>query len=158
VNSGSPARVRSATRGDRAWDVALATAHGPQRSDHFGFCGVLQQIAVGSGADSAVDILFLFEAGQYDDARRILVAAPTRAARRCHPCRACAGRVTTRPDAFAAAEEVDGDAQYRMACSMRLGVQEASGVVRVPGTTIRMHSDKQGSRVIAPRTRITSIA
>jgi hypothetical protein len=43
------------------------------------------------------------------------------------------------------AEEVDGYAQSRMARSMRLGAQEASGIVRVPGTTIRMHSDKQGS-------------
>src|ERR1700761_1935453 len=43
------------------------------------------------------------------------------------------------------ADEVDGYAQSKMARSMRLGAQEAPGIVRIPGTTIRMHSDKQGS-------------
>jgi hypothetical protein len=42
-------------------------------------------------------------------------------------------------------EEVDGFAQSRMARSMRLGLQEPSGSVQVPGTTITMSSDKHGS-------------
>lgn len=43
------------------------------------------------------------------------------------------------------AKEVDGYAQSKMAHSMRIGAREPAGVVRVPGTTIRMYSDRQGS-------------
>jgi hypothetical protein len=43
------------------------------------------------------------------------------------------------------AEEVDGFARSMMAHSMRVGGQEPDGVVTASGTTITMHSDKQGS-------------
>ena len=43
------------------------------------------------------------------------------------------------------AEEVAGFARSKMAHSMRLGGQEPTGTVTVPGTTITMHSDKAGS-------------
>jgi hypothetical protein len=43
------------------------------------------------------------------------------------------------------AEEVAGFARSKMAHSMRIGGQEPAGAVTVPGTTITMHSDKQGS-------------
>jgi hypothetical protein len=43
------------------------------------------------------------------------------------------------------AEEVDGFARSKMAHSMRVGGQEPDGVVTASGTTITMHSDKQGS-------------
>jgi hypothetical protein len=41
--------------------------------------------------------------------------------------------------------EVDGFARSKMAHSMRLGGQEPTGSVQVPGTTILMSSDKDGS-------------
>jgi hypothetical protein len=43
------------------------------------------------------------------------------------------------------AEEVAGFARSKMAHSMRVGAQEPAGVVTAPGTTITMHSDKDGS-------------
>jgi len=43
------------------------------------------------------------------------------------------------------AEEVAGFAHSKMAHSMRVGGQEPAGVVTAPGTTITMHSDKDGS-------------
>jgi hypothetical protein len=43
------------------------------------------------------------------------------------------------------AEEVDGFSRSKMAHSMRVGAQEPDGVVTASGTTITMHSDKQGS-------------
>jgi hypothetical protein len=43
------------------------------------------------------------------------------------------------------AEEVAGFARSKMAHSMRVGGQEPAGVVTAPGTTITMHSDKEGS-------------
>ena len=43
------------------------------------------------------------------------------------------------------AAAVAGFARSKMAQSMRVGGQEPSGVVRIPGTTIRMYSDKNDS-------------
>jgi hypothetical protein len=43
------------------------------------------------------------------------------------------------------AEEVDGFARSKMAHSMRVGGQEPDGAVTASGTTITMHSDKEGS-------------
>jgi Flp pilus assembly protein TadD len=50
-----------------------------------------------------------------------------------NPCRVCH------------AAEVDGFARSKMAHSMRLADQEPPGIVQLPGTTITMTSDKQGS-------------
>jgi hypothetical protein len=43
------------------------------------------------------------------------------------------------------AEAVEGFARSKMARSMRVGGQEPAGTVTTPGTTITMHSDKDGS-------------